>query len=77
MSDMTIKHKLKKKYRILWDTISKEIIEDVIDETGRSVTECWREGIESFESDNRLEVDNKIKTKGLKEKNNVIRSNDS
>ncbi len=61
------KHKLTKKHRILWDTATKEIIEE-IEDAGNSTTECWRDSVESFETNDKAKKAKKITDSKLKRK---------
>jgi len=59
------KVKLIKGCRLLWDKKTKDIIVDIKDAGPRSVTECWRDDTEFFETDDRIKHMGKIKTAKL------------
>jgi hypothetical protein len=54
------KLKYTKENCVLWETATKDIIHEVEDAGLQAVTECWRNGIEGYEADNKADKDQKI-----------------
>ena len=58
--------KLKKKFHLLWDETTKEILVDYEATNPRTVTECTRPGIAGADFDTKEKKDAKIAAEGLK-----------
>ena len=54
------KIKLAKKFHLLWDTTTKEILLDFETKNSKTVTECWRDGVAGADYETKLGKDNKI-----------------
>ena len=67
---MGTKHKLTKPYRLLWEIGTKKIIVDLTGET-ISTTECWRDGINSFETNSEDAYEAKIENEGLEHRDEM------
>jgi hypothetical protein len=57
--------KLKKKYHLLWDETTKEILVDYEATNPRTVTECTRPGVLGMDFDTKAEKDQKIADENL------------
>ena len=63
---------IKKKHHLLWNAITKEILVDFETNNPKTVTECWRSGIEGMGFDTKEEKEAKISADCLKYKNDDL-----
>jgi hypothetical protein len=59
--------KLTGKYQVLWEA-GNVVIE--IENTGLTVTECWRQEVEGYESEDLIDIDTKVAEKEIKRLDN-------